>query len=51
MNETTEIVHRSDGKYDLRITNGKEIIEKNGVTLSEIVFELEMMAYQRRAEQ
>lgn len=47
MNETTKIVHRKDGLYDLTIKNGKTYTEKRGLTMQEVVIELEQEFYQK----
>ena len=41
MAETTKITHRKDGLYDLTLKNGKAYREKRGLTMQEVVLELE----------
>lgn len=41
MSETTKIVHRNDGLYDLTLKNGKAYRERRGLTMQEVVLELE----------
>lgn len=50
MVEVTNISRRSDGLYDMNITSENTMISKKGLSFQEVVFELEMIAYQKERE-
>lgn len=50
MVEVTNISRRSDGLYDMNITGENTMISKKGLSFQEVVFELEMIAYQKERE-
>lgn len=50
MVEVTNISRRSDGLYDMNITSENTMISKKGLSFQEVVYELEMIAYQKERE-